>query len=412
MLFTFSMYLNLAASSQQNNQSKKEVKHLRVCNRTLHWMRAYVHPLPLLLVLCCTIALLLFPEQKAGVQVALFPCVLVAFYFLPKHHQQRVPKLSIWCCLSLWGLALLHNNGYIFIPSSQPTLYMSHLQNDSHGISRHEFYVGYNKISRLYDLPSMRLLQRSIQSEEEAQKWLNSYENAVMLIHGTSSWLTIVLRSDYPFSKTLGSSSDLLSPAIFPVSLSKDSPLPMRLLIGTSIPSFTIHTADPYLARNFLGLLSKGLFEVPSENDREKENHLIASSDELRRTYFQLAAGVQGPWKSSTPQAVALFFLGVDYFIDANKNNTFDRSEINCALEAFQRTTKRLRRHYNPELYSLALNNAAVSEVLIGIKDADFSQAKRWLLAAASVSKDSGEATEGAKIALMNLLTLEKTGVF
>lgn len=343
-------------------------------------------------------------------QAAFFPVLLFSFFMLPKKKTFRIPSLVVFFCILGWGHSVLKTSGVFSFFPTDSRLYLSRLSNDDMEVTARDLKRRVNEIAATYHLSTLELLPQSLIGASEQKKWLSHHPDARLIIGGDKHWLVVTARVPFLFHKDNSSTSKELfsletESRYLGLTQGVDydplfiSGLNNHFLLSSRMLTFSLPSTPTELSRHYLAWLAAGL-------DEEESFHHIGLG------YLYEAQQVLGLWKSSGPLAVAHFFSALGHLLLALEHETsVELGEVNCALDQFKQALAKVRQKYEPELYATFFNNAAVAKLVAAQTEKDYQMAEAWLLKAAKTRTKQGEATQGTKLALLNLITLTRTGI-
>lgn len=392
------------------------IRKLFAQNISIFWLLA------LLSISICVSLAPRFGFYLEDAQAIFFPLILFSFFMVLKKAEYRVPSLVICLCILAWGHSALKSWGIISLIPTDARMYISRLSNDDMDVSARDLKTRVNEIAATYHLSTLELLPRSLMGTLAQKEWLRDNPHAQLIISGNKDWLLVTTHAPFPFLESesrpasggtlrfleiesnrlglrMGIDYDLLDVFGLGVSELGASGAESHLLLSSGMFTFSLPSEPTELSRHFLAWLAAGL------DEEEPLSH-------VRLGYLYEAQQVLGLWKSSAPLAVAHFFSALSHLaLGLQHQTSLEQGEVSCALDQFGKALAKVRQKYEPELYASFFNNAAVTKLVVATSDKDYKVAETWLLKAARTRTKQGEATQGAKLALLNLITLTRTGL-
>lgn len=344
-------------------------------------------------------------------QTVMFPLCSIAFYFIPKSREQRLPLALIVLISILWIGTSAFVRGALPTSAQTPHVYLSRLSGDGDGLRARAIYQRYNEIARTYELPKMELVQRFFSTEDDARQWLRSSPQSPFVIWGSPEWYGLVFApSQDPLflphrmnSLCSGKSDRTASPAssgeiCIP-------PFEGHFKLVFLPESIGIPDEPPELGRHFIAWLARGLSLQKAEiapDPGPDAGRLMSESAQLlamRRDALTEALRIEGPWASGNPHGLAHFLLGtldcIEWLNQADESSRL----LESSLGHLRKAASLVAKSDNPRLFAAIFNNAALVKLLLAEGNEDVLQAKRWL----DLAVDSEKEGRGLRYALENL---------
>ena len=361
---------------------------------------------------------------KEDIQTILFPFVLVSLWRLPREPKFRVPSKLIAVVFVLWVGATLHLRRSFPGRNQGIVSYISRLDQDPQGLAARTYYRRYMEISKTYHLPAIGLLYRNFANSVEASQWLSENSSQGVMIRGSALWPTVVFpRLSKPFHARLRQ-SDVL-PDWYVVEAKKlDLALAQDALIvrlpGTDVPiavaifpeEFAMPLEPADLSAHLLAWAAAGLWPEQSKDIGSRPNKgMRLRRVNLQRDRLNEACRVEGPWKTNAPLGAAQFFLGTLDLLDYIANGAREQALSSCAVQELVSGAAFAVKWTDPQVFASLFNNAVVVKVVQGLSGKEDREMRKWLFRAATTVDDQGQPVRSAKLAMLNLIALERGGI-
>ncbi len=352
-----------------------------------------------------------FPADDA--QAILFPAILFCLWRIPRSRAHRIPTVVIFLAVVCWFVTSLHVRGYLMHFGGTSHVLWSRLANDPYGVTARELTIRLNEIGKRHDLAPVPLLHRTLPlSASELDQQFEREQDLSVLINGNPEWLSVHLRVRPEEFKLMPLPEHELVVDAYQYGLSGENEfgiLPgaafdVPLALGIAPRHFQVPTANTPVALEYLAWFLDAFAPSSSSDGGTAENRAV-----WRLRY---AASIEGPWKSATPQGVASYLLGNFLLFRAVSNSSIDHGTLTCAIEMHRKAAGKIFRKYEPEIRSLILNDSAVARLLAATELSEFDGARTLLVQASLIVDRNNTPTRGAKLALLNLQTLERAGYF
>lgn len=379
------------------------------------------------------VALVIFIASRIGLlledaQTILFPVALLCIARLPVNSKYRLSWVPLTIILACWLTAAIHVRGYFPHQLGRSTVYLARLNNDKSELKARELYRTYNEVANAYSLPLMSMVQREFTSLDEARSWLDARPTAAFLVLGEPNWLRVLLQHRVSLVEPVVVNSPVLSEGVsssgehalrteavyYGIDLEAQAAVvrsngsDLALVITRTPDSIRLPAEPSDLARHYLGWLAKGL-------DKPSATNPSAETLELQRAQrddaFSSAANIRGQWRTFAPVSLARFFRGQLALGAGLSGGRTEYGEVRCAVKHLAQAKKALQVKFDPELYSAILNNLGVSLITMNHEAATITDARRALAVASTVTEATGVPTYSARLALLNLLMLDRAGL-
>jgi hypothetical protein len=358
-------------------------------------------------------------------QIALFPIVAILLALLALAIKYR--PLLLLVCVSTIGWIFSTSNLLAVLPSAIQSgdLFFAKYE-DSHdpeGIESWHRYRLYSKYARAYPFPDAHILDREFKNNDAAAIWLNSKNGKALLLRGDKNWPSVVFKQkstdyfrSYKFdnkryaelaTRAEALKLDLNDEAVVIPWLEGEQ----EFLLQIAPEVITVPSAPEQLTLPLIGWLAHGLSLNLSLKENEADNAVLES---IRRDAFNEAASIVGFWKSLTGIAAAEFFRAThDSYVALSWNGNADQSgwgetTLDCALKSLRTAAGRVIKKNDPEIFAAIYNNAAISLLYKNPTPEDILTIKSWLTKASKTKDRDGHVVRGAKLALLNLVALDK----
>lgn len=396
----------------------------------------YFCPLPLIGLTIAYIGFYIAHSFNVSIELAqtiFFPLFLLCLWRLPRSKAFHLPSGLVFASLACWGVSGLHVRGYLPDLFSTEHITMSRLVNDvSDDKNSREFFRRYRTIARAYSLPSMELLARRFADAGDAQKWIDSKKNVSLVLGGNAEWLDVSF-STAEFHLPGEPKDSLLRAEVAKlakdwnivferdhISLIQPPGSPTPVLFAMLPKTLSLPSEPSELTLHFLAWLARSLSanteQASAFGDASTELGRSESFRQLRENAFREDAIVQmtkmlGSWKSPAPLSLSRLILGTFQLSEtlaeissSNLNTIAAASELNAAQ-------KMLRTERYPELISIVRNNFGVARSFVAETDEEFMKSRKEFLGTATITGDDGQPTVGARVAMINLILLERAGM-
>ncbi len=379
-----------------------------------------LRPVPALVIALTLVGFKVFEASGFAVedlQTLVFPIIAISVLYLPRNTQFRIPLAAFGCAIFLWLGSALEVRGFMPVRSSGQGVFLANLEGDSERYYSRERLRLYNLIAKAYDLPHMTMVHRRFSTPVGAHNWLNKQRKGIVLLFGGQKWTQGVFKSEgwqylqSPIHNLEG--FELPNPVIeeihkLKINLRDDAfvvsneDLEMPLFLQVTPERFQLPSIPGELFNRFLAWLSGGL--------REKLYGMSQSVEEksMRRDYFNEAASVVGPWLSNAPRGLGKFFVASDDTVNALAK---EPSLFRCALKQFREGAAFATIQEAPEINAAIFNNAGVAMLLQATERKHFAKASQWLWHAAITVDSNGQPVLGAKLAMLNVIMLDRAGL-
>lgn len=381
--------------------------------------------LALIAFIACLLLLPHFGVLREDLQTLLFPLMLITVLKVPKAELLRFPRWVFFVAAVCWALGALHVRAYAPSIINGHGIYISRLDEGSQSLLHRELYRRVNEISKRLDLPPAYLVQQRFESDDPARSWLRSHPEALFVARGTNDWIRLVFNPLRSIAAGAADPSpDFLRSAAERAGIgdvdqfahARVEWIEEPFLVG-QLPEFLLVPGQPpELGRHFLSWLGKGLLDekhleryLPNNlTDSQRRERLVAE----RKAALLAAGGIEGLWKSSAPRGTALSLAATLELLDAVRpGEPVEERGLHCAQVGFRNSAALARHDDVPQIAAITFNNIAVARIFAGYRDSDFVKAYKWLSIAAGLRGKDGEPTLGAKLALVNLEMLWRSGL-
>jgi hypothetical protein len=341
--------------------------------------------------------------QIEDLQTAFFPIFLASLWWCLRKEKSSKFTLAVLFLLFLWTLSASNVRGFGASFLKKDRIYLARFPKDVNSVSGSNFSFYYYRVADHYRAPQMQVVQRDFSNPVEAENWLNQRDFEKILITPDEQWGRIYLANNFLlFGKKseLKPNSELLKISKS-LSLDMDNDLYLLKLKGNSWPlAMAVHPtqlqlpmAPEELLAIFISLFSKAV-----------------SSDSLgiRSEYFTRASDVVGPWLTNGPRSMSAYYSAtIDLFRAVNE--PAGKADLNCVLQKFGHASG--LNQGNGYLLSGIYNNLAIAYLLADEDEQNLSLAKDLLVKAASAYDRENQPYVNTKIALLNLMILDRMGL-
>ncbi|MCB0345929.1 MAG: hypothetical protein KDD66_12490 [Bdellovibrionales bacterium] len=391
-------------------------------------MSKYLKPRWVFLLLALLLCLMILPSYgflREDLQTVLFPLMLIVLLKLPNSTSLRPPRAVIVLALTFWMLGALHVRAYAPSLINGHGVYLSRVNSAGESPEDRELYRRLNEIARLNDLPSTYLVQQHFSSDDEARSWLESHDEALFVATGSSEWVRVIMDPEriIPFS-TKPDLPEFFTKAAKRAGLPRVDALPIvrtpwleePFVLGTVPEYLQVPGRPPELGQHFLAWFAEGLQRDPQLKEQLSEPVAESEMTEqlrgMKKAALFAAAGIEGKWLTSTPLGVPLSLAATHELLSAfDLPGILQEKALHCAQVSFNHSAAVARDDDVPHIAAIAFNNIAVARIYAGYRDSDFARAHHWLSAAAGMHNRDGSPVLGAKLALVNLEMLWRSGL-
>ena len=378
------------------------------------------------LLLVASVAVYRGEAEREDMQALLFPFVLLLIWRMPKVAALRVPPVLLLGAGAFWLLGSLNVRGYLPSVFSTPGVYLAKVDGDTSDLEARAFERRYRDVARTYSLPALEMVHRRFDSAAEASAWLNSRELGASLLAGNQRALRLYLSPKAGEQLAAGEAVTPLSNEAHAEARKLELPLDGRvrglrlaasdlvLAVGV-IPEFvSLPNHAPELVQHYVGWLSRALridLLTVEEGSLTDDSHqeLLA----LQRDALNEAMMVEGAWSSYTPTGFAQMMVATGYLLQASASDVdgYQSGVLQLVRVAYARSKRLMRVKFDPEAYAVLLNNDAVVRILQSESEGERRDVRRLLWEAASIRDAKGGVVLGAKLALLNLVLMERKGI-
>ena len=316
--------------------------------------------------------------------------------------------------------------GYLPSLFTTPGVYLAKVEGDTSDLEARAFERRYRDVSRTYSLPTLEMVHRRFDGADDASKWLNSRELGVSLLAGNQRALRLYLAPKAGEQLAVGEVSAPLSNEAHAEARKLQLVLDGRvrglrlpasdLVLGVGvIPEFvSLPNHAPELVQHYVGWLSRALrvdlltFEEGSLTDDSHQGLLALQRDALNEAMM-----VEGAWSSYTPTGFAQMMVATGYLLQATSSEVdgYQSGVLQLVRTAYARSKRLMRLKFDPEAYAVLLNNDAVVRILQSESDGERRDVRKLLWQAAGIRDAKGGAVLGAKLAILNLVLMERKGI-
>lgn len=320
---------------------------------------------------------LVFKLDKDLGQILVYPFILVAYIYLLRAYLPKVVRQALLSTLVLLIVSFLWTQGDF---GTRGVSYISKRLVGAANPKLEQLRADFNWDSEALNFPKLETVYRNF-DDKSADEWgRDSYR---LLVYGETERPRLKL-----FLKELSNTLEL-----------EVSGVPLKIKL---FPEW-ISIDSQGIPVDYLTTLTRVLPSL----ERQKDS--LQKLEDLG--FAGYAAGLaKGRWSSPVPRAAALL-LGAS--ANLAKHKALGTTELKCIRKQLSAVLKKVRVSDSPELWSLALNNLAVTTFLLNSKNQPQKAAllaRRILVKATKIRSFNGSVVDGAKLATTNLFALDGAG--
>ena len=352
--------------------------------------------------------------RRDDAQIFLFPGVLISLWLGISHYLPSVPRGIFSLGILMWVLSIASVKANFFGTYSQ-VVSIARLGESQDDVYARSLKQGVSELARYLDVPTPRLLSKKFEKDSSIKNLFKKSEQSLLLLTGDPLWLTIhikpgLLTQFLPKERVSVSKEVLDDSKQWSVSENENVIQlhsgfgDLRLLAVTSPDAFGLPGLPKVLAVPFLAWFSRGI-EAASGGYSDAVR-LTRQEDSLLE-----ASEIVGPWRTNSTRGAARAILGNIFLLEAAFEKSFQYSLFSCALSSYRRAASFVPNADDKNVYAIINNNAAVAALSRARRQEDIEMARFWFERAISIFDDKGSPVLAAKIAMRNLIALERAGL-
>ncbi len=364
--------------------------------------------------------------DREDMQAALFPFVLLLIWRMPQSAALRVPPSLLLGAAALWLVGGLNVRGYLPSLLSTPGVYLAKVEGDTSDLEARAFERRYRDVSRTYSLPTLELVHRRFAGVKDASAWLSSRDQGVALLAGNQRVLRLYLSPEAGEQLAIGEAITPLSNEAHAEARKLQLPLDGRvrgvrlpasdlvLAVGVIPELVDLPSHAPELVQHYVGWIARALrLDLLTSEDNSVTDDSHQETLALQRDALNEAVMVEGAWSSYTPTGFAQMLIATSYLLQAStlESDGYQPGVLTVVRNSYARSKRLMRQKFDPHAYAVLLNNDAVVRILQSESDGERKDVRRLLWQAAAIRDAEGRAVLGAKLALLNLLLMERRGI-
>ncbi|MBX7145368.1 MAG: hypothetical protein K1X79_13030 [Oligoflexia bacterium] len=335
----------------------------------------------------------MFGLTLGTLQYSLFPALALLVMCMPLAGE-RVPRSVLM--FALGGVLASATVAFLWRPTGSWAVAAAVLQNDEYEVETFKLRERVNYFLRHQGATRAVRYHREISSAKQATEFLRRSPDQMALVWGNRGWVNVSLPENRPLdigSTKLGAHYELLR----------------QVKLVTSVPGVGLSVTPRNETAQFIAGILRAVTEVAQNGAALKEQ---PTSETILRDSGNLFA----PWSGSAHRALPWWLLGNRLLLGMLESGAYQRAELKCAREAYQRALSFVKPKdaVSADMFAASMNNLGVLTLVESVLEGSTSPVKdarplfREALAVRSSPNVFGLEVRAVEVAIANLSHFKK----